>query len=426
MKIGAVVAVPHPALARALRALDDARVEWCLLRGEAELDAPVGDVDLLVSPRDIARLAPVLAAAGYAGAPAWGHGSHRFFVAYAEGAWIKLDVVTEVSFGPSQSLRTRAAPGCLARRRRVGVVNLLAPDDAFWCLLLHCLLDRGAVPPRHAERLLELAPAARSDGQLANEIRPYLPPPGWDSGRLVDHVRRQQWDPLALLGRRLHAGWRRGRPLAAARRRVGHRVLRKLAFLAPLAGSGRGRSVALLGLDGAGKSTLARSLRDSFYFPARSLYVPPTPRSVVRLPLPGLGLAERLLRLWGKSLAIGWHKARGRLVVLDRYVYDALLPPPPGYGLRARVNQWVLSRAAPAADLVVLLDVPAEVAHQRKREHTVAWMAERRRHYLELSRRLPRLRVVNAARAPEPVLWEVTALVWRCYARGGPARRSAS
>jgi thymidylate kinase len=425
LNIGTAVAVPHPTLARALRALDDALVEWCLLRGETELDAPVGDVDLLVSPRDAGRLAPVLTAAGYAGVPAWGHGSHRFFVAYAGGIWIKLDVVTEMSFGPSQSLQTRAAPGCLARRRRVGVVNLLDPDDAFWCLLLHCLLDRGAVPPRHAERLVELAPAARSDGQLTNEIRPYLPP-GWDAARLVDHIRRQQWAQLALVGRGLQTSWRRQRPLAAARRRVGHRVLRRLAFLAPLAGNGRGRSVALLGLDGAGKSTLARSLRDSFYFPARALYASPTPRRVVRLPLPGLGLAERLLRLWGKSLTVGWHKARGRLVVLDRYVYDALLPPPPGYGLRARVNHWVLSRAAPATDLVVLLDVPAEVAHQRKREHTVAWMAERRQHYLELSRRLPQLRVVDAARAPEPVLWEVTALVWRCYARAGAAGRSAS
>jgi hypothetical protein len=109
VNIDAVVAAPHPALARALRALDDALVDWCLLRGEAELDDPVGDVDLLVFPGDAPRLAPVLAAAGYVGVPAWGHGSHRFFVAYTEGAWIKLDVVTEVSFGPSQSLRTGAA-----------------------------------------------------------------------------------------------------------------------------------------------------------------------------------------------------------------------------------------------------------------------------------------------------------------------------
>ena len=38
VNIDAVVAAPHPALTRALRALDDAFVEWCLLRGEAELD----------------------------------------------------------------------------------------------------------------------------------------------------------------------------------------------------------------------------------------------------------------------------------------------------------------------------------------------------------------------------------------------------
>jgi thymidylate kinase len=414
--------IPQPIVTAAIEALDAAHVAWCVLRGEAELDAPVGDVDLLISARDLVCARNALAASGYLALPAWGHGSHRFFVAYDRDtdAWIKLDLVTELQFGPWHSLRTRAAAASLARRRRSGSVNVLDHDDAFWSLLLHCLLDRGSVPPRHAGRLVELASAATGDGPLAREVVPYLPP-GWDATRVVEHVRRRDWATLTRLGRALHARWRRRRPVATWTRGVGQHALRRLSPLATVAGRGRGRSVALLGLDGAGKSTLAAGLVRTCYIPTRALYVPTTSRSVLRsvVAVPGLGLAERLLRLWAKSLAVSWHKARGRLVVLDRYVYDAMLPPPPGYGLRARVNHRVLGHALPAADVVVLLDLPAEVTHRRKNEHTVAWLAERRRHYLDLSHRVAGLHVVDAARPPDQVRRDVTAIVWRSWAAAG-------
>jgi thymidylate kinase len=414
--------IPHAAVISAIKALDAAHVDWCILRGEAELDAPVGDVDLLVSARDMGRVTHALAASGYVLLPAWGHGSHRFFVTYDQDSdtWIKLDLVTELAFGPWQSLRTRAAAACLVRRRRTGPVDVLDSDDAFWSLLLHCLLDRGTVPPRHARRLVELASAATGDSPMALEVLPCFPA-GWDPARVVEHVRREDWVTLAGLGRALHARWLRRRPVTTWTRRVSQHVLRRLSPLATVAGRGRGRSVALLGLDGAGKSTLAATLVDTFHIPARSLYVPTTSRSVLRslVPVPGLGLAERLVRLWAKSLVMIWHKTRGRLVVLDRYVYDALLPPPPGYGRRARVNHWVLRRAVPAADVVVLLDLPAEVAHRRKGEHTIAWLTERRRHYLELSHRVAGLHAVDASRQPDQVRRDVTAIVWRSWAAAG-------
>ena len=55
----------HPALLRAFAAMDDAGVAWCLLRGEARLADPTGDVDLLVAQRDLPRLDAVLASAGF-------------------------------------------------------------------------------------------------------------------------------------------------------------------------------------------------------------------------------------------------------------------------------------------------------------------------------------------------------------------------
>ena len=61
---GAVHTV-HPALLRAFAALDGAGVAWCLLRGEARLADPSGDVDLLVDPTDLPRLDAVLVTAGF-------------------------------------------------------------------------------------------------------------------------------------------------------------------------------------------------------------------------------------------------------------------------------------------------------------------------------------------------------------------------
>src|ERR671932_615140 len=86
----AAASSPHPTAVAVFTALNRAGVGWCLLRGEGRLQAPLHDV------------------------------------------------VTELSYGPGYAIETRAAAGCLARRERVGELRLLAADDAFWTLLLHC------------------------------------------------------------------------------------------------------------------------------------------------------------------------------------------------------------------------------------------------------------------------------------------------
>src|SRR3954453_13899731 len=128
----------HPLLLAVFVALDAVGVRWCVLRGEAELAAPTGDVDLLVANADLDRTRRALAALRFVELPAWGHGSHLFFLSYhrATDRWIELDVVTELAFGRHFALQTRAELSCLAQRRRVGPYYALAPDDAFWTLLL--------------------------------------------------------------------------------------------------------------------------------------------------------------------------------------------------------------------------------------------------------------------------------------------------
>lgn len=59
-------ALPNPLLAAAFEALDRAGPAWCLLRGADELASPAGDVDLLVSARDLRGVEEALAPLGFA------------------------------------------------------------------------------------------------------------------------------------------------------------------------------------------------------------------------------------------------------------------------------------------------------------------------------------------------------------------------
>jgi hypothetical protein len=409
----------HPTLAALFRGLDDESVVWCLLRGEADLAVPEGDVDLLVVPAHLSRLRRLAAQLGFAAVPAWGYGSHAFFVGYdASGdLWIKLDVVTELAFGSDYALATGAEAECLERRRRVEGLPVLSEDDAFWTLLLHRLLDKGGVGPRDAARLPALAEGAQTDGMLARMVES-LCPPGWSAGAIVAAASRGDWGSLTALGPPLAAAWRERRRADARRRTIANRS-RRWSGKVLRSSRRRGLRVALLAPDGAGKSTLTKGVESAFYFPVRSinmgLYQVPRPRG--RGHLPGPGLARQLARQWAGWLQGAYHQRRGRLVLFDRYAYDALLPTRFQYSRLGRARRWLLAHACPAPELVVMLDAPGAVLYERKGEKTAALLERQRRAYRGLLSRLPRAVIVDASREAEEVRPEVTAIIWQEYVR---------
>jgi thymidylate kinase len=132
---------------------------------------------------------------------------------------------------------------------------------------------------------------------------------------------------------------------------------------------------------------------------------------------PGVGLAARLFTQWWSWLKGAYHRRRGRLVLFDRYGYDALLPTPFRYGRLGRARRWLLAHACPAPDLVILLDAPGAVLHARKGEKTVDLLESQRQAYRALLPRLPRAAVVDASRPVEHVRSEATALIWQEYVR---------
>jgi thymidylate kinase len=417
--IASLGAAPSPpAVDAALATLDRHGVRWALLRGDPRAGAASSDVDLLVERAAVPRLEGLLVQAGFAPVLRPGYGTHRFFVAYDEpaGRWLELDVVSELAFGRHQQLVTNAAEACLAARVRQEPLWRLAPDDELWALLLHYLLDKDAIPAARREAVLDAVRGATGDaGALLGAVRPHLPPTVTPED-FLDAARRGGWDQLVALAARLRRSWVRRQPLRVRARVLANRARRRLGP-APWHAR-RGLTVALLGPDGAGKTTLAETLGREFALPTQVVYMGvlrTTARARRLRRIPGLMLALRLAEFTGKGLAARFQRRRGRLIVFDRYTYDALLAPG-GEKLRARVSYALIRRTCPAPDLVIVLDVPAATMYARKGELGVARLEDFRRRYLAMRQRVPNMTVVDASQPAVDVHRAVTARLWRRYA----------
>jgi thymidylate kinase len=413
----------EPLIDAVFRALDSAASGWCLLRGSRADPGGSGDVDLLIAPSDIPRLTRALSDLEFVQLPWWGNALHPHFLGYDERRrrWIWLDVATELAFGAGYRLRAGVALRCLARRERSDGLPHLARDDRFWALLLHCLLDKGTIAERHRDELASLASDAGDSGPLASVVAGIIAPV-WEPDDLVDRARNRDWMALEAMAPELARMWE-------ARGEVSHpgMLARGRSWAAALwrGARYRGVSVALLGPDGAGKSTLGVGLQESFPLPARIIYMGLYSRwlnRAARLRFPPVVALGRLAVFWGRYALARYHQARGRLVIFDRYAFDALLPSHDGVNGLIR---WVDAHACPAPDVTLFLDAPGDLMYRRKgaRKHTPQELALARDAYLALAWRIPRLTILDASADRERVRMEAIAAIWRAYQQrlGEPA-----
>ena len=410
----------HPLLLRTFEDLAGESIPYCILRDGDHLEqyANGGEIDLLVPRAHLKRLQGLLTRLGYLKINSWGHTPHHFFITYDKNSesWIKLDIVTEVAYGyPSHALKTNLGDYCIRNRRQSRQVYVPLPEDELVTLLLHCVLDKGYVTQQRGARLQMLCYQIEDESYLSQLLVQYWSPAmGWPA--LSNLIKNGDWTTL-LTQREAVANHLTGSDqLGTLWRRIRDRLLRKLqcvaGYLRP-----RAPSVALLAPDGAGKSTLANGIQESFYFPVRLLYMglyQKRERSDQKK-IKGLGLAHKLVQQWQRYLFSRHYRACGKLVVFDRYSYDALLPSPKRLKLKSRLHRWLLAHSCPAPDLILFLDAPGELLFARKGEHTPATLEKQRQQYLRLRPKLSQMVVVDATLGAASVRKEVIGLIWQKY-----------
>ena len=411
--------------------MERAGVLYCVMRDAAAAIQDGGEIDVLVHPMDLERAAGCLDAAGFIRLPAWGHAPHHFFVRYFGDAdcWVKFDVVTSVAYGrPAHCMVTELADDCLAARRHNGVCFVPCAEDELFTLLLHCVLDKREFRQGHIARLRQLRREVAHENRVRAHLASYWPGLEWPQvRRLLDE---QDWTGLLAQRGRVAAHLSDADRLGTIARSYRDRVLRRLrrwvGMAHPIA-----PSVALLAPDGAGKSTLVEGIQGRFFQPVHAVYMGLYSKDARRSrdrAIPGLGVSRHLVAQWRRYFSARYRQAAGQLVLFDRYTYDAMLPAARAAGTLRRLRRWLLARACPAPDLVVLLDAPGDVLFARKGEHSPALLERQRQSYLEMRPAFRRSAIVDVRGDPTTVRRQVTALVWDEYRRrsiGGGGDRMA-
>lgn len=207
----------------------------------------------------------------------------------------------------------------------------------------------------------------------------------------------------------------------------------------------KGLTVAIIGPDGAGKSTLARSLGASKAFPAEIVYMGGNPESSMHA-LPTTRLLVRYGKWKGQEnrstasaaqapatasskvafaaretikffnelleysyrFMIAWAARRRRSVVIfDRYVYDAWIDAmadgaSPWRWLRATL----LRRLFPRPDVLLVLEASPDLLFARKGEHSPERLARVQTACRRVAGDFKRVGYIDASQPPEQVLQE--------------------
>jgi len=387
------------------------------------------DVDVLVADarRSEAELIRTL------GVPLWfaRHG-HVWSYHYA---WGSIDLIRGLEVRGMRYLRVREV---FAERRQTpsgAWVPSPAHDAAIaW---LTGVLWQGRLKPKHRERILaaiETEPEAfmRVLTRALGRIR------GRHLWRLAASGRPEAADGAAGgLRRAVAVGALARRPLGSLAGWARYWLAELRLRLAPPL-----PWVALLGPDGSGKSSVARTLGDTLpsclrridhgrWRPNLLFPSPPVTHPVEdpqgRRPYSPLLSAAKLGFLtvdwWaGHLLRFADARARGRLVVFDRCLLDVLVDPRRHRYRGPRGLARLALRLAPQPDMVVALIADAATLQQRKREVPYEECARQVDAYRTLAGRLRAGYVVDAGQPPQAVAAEVAALV-AAHARTRSARR---
>ena len=350
---------------------------WCLLRDTDDNEA-TPEFDVLVEG-DRRAVQRVLRSAGARPVRSWGRAPHRQFTWWddARGTSVRLDLVDRLSFGPVRELVVDRVDVVLASVSWRDGWPRPSPSIEQWLGLLHGLLDRDRLRPRDLARLEPLV--LRSDDDVMLDVLPARLTVELEAAAATgDSASLESLRPDVL------AALRRRQPLDGFARRHWRRCLMRTtkvqrAILRP------GLRIALLGPDGAGKSTTIRALIEAGVVDG-SAYLGVAPAEHRRnRSVPGVALVLTMRRLVAAWMSSSVRRRRGESIALDRHPLEAMIGPPTSKKT-TRLRRWMLAHLLPLPDVVVVLMAPPEVLHERKPEHGIDEVVAKRDRYLELAR----------------------------------------
>jgi len=219
-------------------------------------------------------------------------------------------------------------------------------------------------------------------------------------------------------------------------------------------------TVALIGPDGAGKSTIGHSLEEVSPLPLKYVYmgvnlessnlVLPTtrlllelkrskgqrpdiatrPRESYRLQPRPKGIKQRVssairgaLRFlnlsaeeWYRQMIVWYYTLRGYYVIFDRHFYfdyyaHDIVNDDPHRPLTSRIHGFILEKLYPKPDFVIFLDAPSEVLFARKREGSIDALERRRQEYVQLRKMVKESATVDVSQPLDEVTREVSELI---------------
>ena len=222
-------------------------------------------------------------------------------------------------------------------------------------------------------------------------------------------------------------------------------------------------TVALVGADGAGKSTMSRRVEQTLPVPAKYIYMginqeasnlalPTTllwqkvkratgrqnnmggPRdSNQRKQLPkdslaritrelksGLRIAYLIAEEWFRQFVTWYYQLRGYVVIFDRHFYFDYYKHHIADGsgkqtIGQRVHGFMLNHVFPKPNLVIFLDAPPEVLFARKGEGTIELLEQRRQEYLQIENLVERFVIIDATQSMDEVARQICDLAMDFY-----------
>lgn len=388
--------------------LDRLPVRWCLLRDTDESGTGEIEYDVLVDGGHRRAVDRTLVDAGAHVVASWGRAPHRQYTWWDVSLQrrVRLDLVDELSFGSARELRLDVRDAVLdAVTQRDGWPRP-TPSSEQWLALFHGLLDRDRLRPRDLGRF---EPWVGTEDDVVADVL-------YDSLRtgIAQSAQAGDWDAVAARRVEIRTALHRHQRVGSTARRLWRLTMMRTtklqrALLRP------GVRVALLGPDGAGKSTTIEALQQSGIV-ATSVYLGVAPaRHRGRSTVPGIALLRTIRRLVGGWTVASIRRRRGESIALDRHPLEAMIGPTTSKRTTL-VRRWILAHVLPRPEAVVVLMAPAEVLHDRKPEHGLDDVVARRDRYLELARRHD-YPVVDTTSAPADVVAAISRVVHEAQPR---------